>query len=225
MFCVRSDSFARPRPYFLSAAGSSARRTWVCPSSRVGKVESFRVIYSNGKETKTGWINRQDAIPFEKALDFFNDELDRNPDAEMYSRAWCVLIHMEKIRYRDKGPQRVAPPGSVMLSKGVDSKTASTRRSIEPKFASVFPIAKWPFSRLGLIGSLNVFGLPSRGFLDRSRSDRCSGLLSPTGATPWQQGRVRSDRGLQEASAISKIVPFFDRRASFLWPKRPSVLP
>jgi tetratricopeptide (TPR) repeat protein len=40
---------------------------------------------SSGKETVQGWINRRDVIPFEKALEFFNNGLRRNPSAEFYT--------------------------------------------------------------------------------------------------------------------------------------------
>jgi tetratricopeptide (TPR) repeat protein len=43
------------------------------------------VTYTNGKETLKGWINRRDVVPFEKALDFFNDAVRRNPNAEFYT--------------------------------------------------------------------------------------------------------------------------------------------
>ncbi len=65
------------------------------------KEESFHVIYSERKKKqKSGWINRHEVISFEKcALDFFNDELDRNPDAEMYMGRLrgAFWIHMEKL--------------------------------------------------------------------------------------------------------------------------------
>ncbi len=43
------------------------------------------VTYSSGKGTTQGWIKRRDVVPFDKALDFFNDELRRTPTAEFYT--------------------------------------------------------------------------------------------------------------------------------------------
>src|SRR5579872_1001954 len=43
----------------------------------------FWVIFSGAKGTTKGWIKRPDVIPFENALDFFNDELRRSPTAEL----------------------------------------------------------------------------------------------------------------------------------------------
>jgi tetratricopeptide (TPR) repeat protein len=43
------------------------------------------VIDSSGKGAVQGWINRRDVIPFEKALEFFNDSVRRNPSAEFYT--------------------------------------------------------------------------------------------------------------------------------------------
>jgi Flp pilus assembly protein TadD len=46
----------------------------------------FWVIWSSGEtETVKGWISRSDVIPFSQALDFFNEELKRNPTANAYS--------------------------------------------------------------------------------------------------------------------------------------------
>ena len=43
----------------------------------------FWVIWS-GHETVKGWINRADVAPLSRALDFFNDEVKRNPTAAAY---------------------------------------------------------------------------------------------------------------------------------------------
>jgi tetratricopeptide (TPR) repeat protein len=45
----------------------------------------YRVTYKNGTEAAKGWINRRDVVPFEKALEFFNDALRRSPNAELYT--------------------------------------------------------------------------------------------------------------------------------------------
>lgn len=43
------------------------------------------IVYSNGKTTSKGWIASRDVIPFAKALDFINGELQRQPTAELYN--------------------------------------------------------------------------------------------------------------------------------------------
>jgi tetratricopeptide (TPR) repeat protein len=52
----------------------------------VEKVNGDRlwVVYSSGHGTVAGWINRSDVIPVSRALDFFTDELKRNPTATAY---------------------------------------------------------------------------------------------------------------------------------------------
>jgi tetratricopeptide (TPR) repeat protein len=45
----------------------------------------FWVTFSSGHETVSGWISRSDVIPFSQALDFFSDELKRNPTASAYN--------------------------------------------------------------------------------------------------------------------------------------------
>src|SRR5579872_2204972 len=47
--------------------------------------EWFWVTWSSGKVTTKGWINRRDVIAFDKALDFFNDELKKNPNARLFN--------------------------------------------------------------------------------------------------------------------------------------------
>ena len=55
------------------------------------------VIFSSRHETVEGWINRRDVIPFEKALEFFNKGLGRNPNAEFYTIRGTIW--MEKQDY------------------------------------------------------------------------------------------------------------------------------
>ncbi|MGQ0634111.1 MAG: tetratricopeptide repeat protein [Planctomycetaceae bacterium] len=43
------------------------------------------VTYTLGKGSIKGWLNRRDTIPFSKALDFINGELQRQPQAELYN--------------------------------------------------------------------------------------------------------------------------------------------
>jgi tetratricopeptide (TPR) repeat protein len=43
------------------------------------------VTYTLGKGSIKGWLNRRDTIPFDKALDFINGELQRQPQAELYN--------------------------------------------------------------------------------------------------------------------------------------------
>jgi tetratricopeptide (TPR) repeat protein len=51
----------------------------------------FWVIYSGGKTgTVKGWINRSDVVPYSQALDFFNEELKRNPTAWTYTRRGMI---------------------------------------------------------------------------------------------------------------------------------------
>jgi tetratricopeptide (TPR) repeat protein len=45
----------------------------------------YWVVYANGKTTSKGWIANRDVIPFEKALDFINGELQRQPQAELFN--------------------------------------------------------------------------------------------------------------------------------------------
>lgn len=45
----------------------------------------YWVVYANGKTTSKGWIASRDVIPFDKALDFINGELQRQPTAELYN--------------------------------------------------------------------------------------------------------------------------------------------
>ena len=45
----------------------------------------FWVIYSGASSTTQGWIKRPEVISIEKALDFFNDEMQRNSTAELYA--------------------------------------------------------------------------------------------------------------------------------------------
>jgi tetratricopeptide (TPR) repeat protein len=61
----------------------------------------FWVIWS-GSETGTvkGWVNRSNVIPFSQALDFFNEDLKRNPTASAYNiRGWI---------WREKGEYDIA---------------------------------------------------------------------------------------------------------------------
>src|SRR5579871_799815 len=52
----------------------------------VDKVNGDRlwVAHSGGHGTVAGWINRSDVIPFSRAIEFFADELKRNPTAKAY---------------------------------------------------------------------------------------------------------------------------------------------
>jgi len=45
----------------------------------------FWVTYSGENDVTKGWIKRLDVIPLQKALDFFNDELQRTPTAALYA--------------------------------------------------------------------------------------------------------------------------------------------
>ena len=47
--------------------------------------DSFRVTYSEGTPTMTGWINRRDVMPVEESLEFFEDKLRRNPTASLHN--------------------------------------------------------------------------------------------------------------------------------------------
>ncbi len=59
--------------------------------------DRFWVIYSGDNGTVKGWINRSDVIPFSQALDFFNEELKRNPTAWAYNTRG--MIWYEKGEY------------------------------------------------------------------------------------------------------------------------------
>ena len=60
----------------------------------------FWVIWSNGYQTAKGWINRADVIPYSQALDFFNQELKRNPTAAVYNNRGMI--------WNEKGEQENA---------------------------------------------------------------------------------------------------------------------
>jgi hypothetical protein len=51
----------------------------------------FWVIHSGETGTIGGWINSSDVIPFSQALDFFNEELKRNPTARAYNTRGMIL--------------------------------------------------------------------------------------------------------------------------------------
>ena len=53
----------------------------------------FWVSYRDAKVTTKGWIKRPDVVPFEKAIDFCNDELRRRPTAELYRAAVGLIAH------------------------------------------------------------------------------------------------------------------------------------
>jgi tetratricopeptide (TPR) repeat protein len=61
----------------------------------------FWVTWSSGEtETVKGWINRSDVIPFAQALDFFTEELKRNPNV------WAYVIRATI--WRAKGKDDIA---------------------------------------------------------------------------------------------------------------------
>lgn len=45
----------------------------------------FRVVWSSGNGATKVWINRRDVISFERALEFFDAELQRTPTAQFYT--------------------------------------------------------------------------------------------------------------------------------------------
>src|SRR5579863_1207180 len=59
--------------------------------------DSLWVIDLGDAGTVKGWINRSDVIPFSQALDFFNEELKRNPTATAYN--YRGMIWQEKGEY------------------------------------------------------------------------------------------------------------------------------
>ncbi len=67
-----------------NAVVGSVRRGNILSVKEV-KGDWFRVTASSGKETVQGWIHRRDVVPFEKALEFFNRRLQRDPSAEFYT--------------------------------------------------------------------------------------------------------------------------------------------
>ncbi|MBI3862951.1 MAG: tetratricopeptide repeat protein [Planctomycetia bacterium] len=58
------------------------------------KADWLWVTFRDGRTPLKGWINRRDVISFENALDFFSDEIRRNPDARVY--AIRGMIHTSK---------------------------------------------------------------------------------------------------------------------------------
>jgi tetratricopeptide (TPR) repeat protein len=61
----------------------------------------FWVIWSSGEtETIKGWINRSDVIPFLQALEFFNEEVKRNPTSSAY--------HTRGMIWNEKGEYDIA---------------------------------------------------------------------------------------------------------------------
>lgn len=60
---------------------------------------SLCVIHFGRHGTLQGWINRSDVIPLSQSLDFFNEELRRNPTALAYihrSSAWLKIKKFDK---------------------------------------------------------------------------------------------------------------------------------
>lgn len=74
----------------LAQLRASANATGSVPKGVTLTVEDvngtwYWVVYANGKTTSKGWIASRDVISFDKALDFINGELQRQPTAELYN--------------------------------------------------------------------------------------------------------------------------------------------
>ena len=83
---------------FAWATGLSRLQTpWCVPNDTTGMIAKGNplvvdrvngnrlwVVHSSGHGTVAGWINRSDVIPVSRAVDFFADELKRNPTAKAY---------------------------------------------------------------------------------------------------------------------------------------------
>jgi tetratricopeptide (TPR) repeat protein len=65
----------------------------------VDKVNGNRlwVVHSSGHGTVAGWIDRADVIPLSRALDFFTEELKRNPTARGYMMQGMMLALKNEI--------------------------------------------------------------------------------------------------------------------------------
>jgi len=71
----------------------------IVPRGTIRRVENvngdwFWVRYSSGESGPVNaWINRSEVIPFSQALDFFNEELKRNPTAKAYTIRGTIWVH------------------------------------------------------------------------------------------------------------------------------------
>jgi tetratricopeptide (TPR) repeat protein len=74
----------------------------IVPRGAIRRVENvngdwFSVRYASGESGPlTAWINRAEVIPFWQALDFFNDEVKRNPTAKTYTIRGTIWDHMRE---------------------------------------------------------------------------------------------------------------------------------
>lgn len=154
----------------------------------VDKVNGDRlwVVHSSGHGTVAGWINRSDVIPVSRALDFFNDELKRNPTASAYQLHGVMLamkgeIEMalgelnEAIRLNPKMQDAYMNRAFLWIAKQeYDKAIADCEEAIrlDPQFA------------LGYINRAAAW--KARGEYDRAISDLDEAIrLDPKDGRPW----------------------------------------
>jgi tetratricopeptide (TPR) repeat protein len=58
--------------------------------------DRFWVVFSSGHETVNGWINRSVVVPYSEALEFFKEELKRNPTANAYNNLGMLWADTEE---------------------------------------------------------------------------------------------------------------------------------
>jgi Tfp pilus assembly protein PilF len=81
---------------YKTPSGWGYTTTGTVPSGNILTVKHvnadwFWVIHSGETGTVIGWIYRSDVIPFSQALDFFNEEVKRNPTARAYNTRGMIL--------------------------------------------------------------------------------------------------------------------------------------
>jgi Tetratricopeptide repeat len=117
----------------------------------------FWVIVSNPHATVKGWINRSDVIPYSQALDFFNEELKRNPTGSAYNNRaniWdekgehdiAIGDYNEAIRLDPAIPEIYNNRGRAWSFKGEFGKAIADYNEairLDPKYLSPWNNRSW----------------------------------------------------------------------------------